>query len=155
MERMESQPKPDRPPRRVERGDRLSFLVQTAALLFLCAAGAGYILVDRSLLRSPQEYAIFLGPPASASLLFVAAGVGFPHLLSPGRLAFPLNLTLPIVFPMLIRVSVILWASPSSAVFRAFDPLMPALSWTNAGPLALSALIQAIVLSVFVVAGNR
>jgi len=155
MERKESPRKLDSASPQLKTGDRLSLLVQVAAFLFLCAAGTGYALIDRSLIRSSEEVAIFLGPPASAALLFVASGLGFPNLMSPGRLAFPLNLTLPVVFALLIRVSVILWASPSSAAFRTLDPLMPALSWAQAGPLAISALVQCAILSVFAVAANR
>lgn len=155
MERMANPEKGDKPEGRGDRGDRISLVVQTAAILFLCAATAGYVLFDRAELHDLQRVAIFLGPPASAALLFVAAALGFPNLLAPGRIAFPLNLTLPIVFVLLIRVSVILWATQSSAVFRAFDPLIPALSWVGIGPLFVSAMLQCLVLSIIVIVGNR
>lgn len=140
--------------RKPESGDRLSLVVQVAAILFACAAFSGLYLLRGGGATFPGIW-IVMGPPASAALLFVGSTLLFPNLLAPGRIAFPLNITLPVVYALLTRVSVVLWVSPTSAAFAPFDPMMPALMWSRTDALAVVALLQCAVLSTLVVAKNR
>jgi hypothetical protein len=127
--------------------DRVGLIVRTAGWLFLSSAALGYFLLNRAEYPALRDYAVVLGPLASATLVYIAASLAIRDLHAPGRLVFPLNLTLPVVFTLLIRVSVILWASPSGPAFRTPDALLPALVWTNPLALALLALIQCALLT--------
>lgn len=130
-----------------ERADRFGFVVQTAALLFACSAFAGYVVAMREEYRAYPALAVFLGPPAAGAVLFIGAVLGFPDLLGGSRIAFPMNFTLPVVFALLTRVALVVWASQSSAAFRPFDPIVPALVWEQTTPLVAAALVQCGVLS--------
>ncbi len=130
-----------------EKADRFGFVVQTAALLFFCSGLGGAFVAMREEYKAFPALAIFLGPPAAGAVLFIGAVLGFPDLLGGGRIAFPMNLTLPIVFALLTRVALVVWASQSSAAFRPFDPIVPALVWQETTPLIAAALVQCAVLS--------
>jgi len=89
-----------------------------------------------------------LGPVGSATLLFCVAGTARPGLLGgDGVVRFPLNLTLPLVYTVLTRLSVLLWASPEQSAFRPVDPLIPALFWAQPMALAAMCALQVAVLS--------
>jgi len=109
--------------------------MQTAVPMMVCGGVLGAALLDRTTFHTWRDFGVMLGPVASASLLFIAASLFAPSLVPSGRLVWPQNLTLPVVFAMLVRVSVILWASPPNAIFQPLDPLRPALVWTQ--PFAL------------------
>lgn len=153
--RPSSRPSNSRPvDRKPDSGDRLGLVVQLAAILFVCAAASGLYLLRGGGATFTGMW-IVMGPPASAGLLFVGSTLLFPNLLAPGRIAFPLNVTLPIVYALLTRVSVVLWASPASAAFAPYDPMVPALIWSRTDALAVVALLQCAVLSAVVVAKSR
>lgn len=139
----------------MRRGELLNLAAQLGAVLFLIAAVVGYLCLDRSQFNSWQDLAVLAGPVASASLLFVAAAMFAPGLLAPRRLAFPLNVTLPIVFAALVRASVVLWLSPQSAVFATQEALRPAMVWTRPFPLIYAAVAQCFVLSCFALTARK
>ncbi|AIE85043.1 hypothetical protein [Fimbriimonas ginsengisoli] len=132
-----------------DRGERVALIVRTACLLFATAVSVGFLLADHREYRQLRDYAVLLGPIASATLIFIAVSLARPNLHAPGRLVFPLTITLPVVFVLLVRVSVVLWTSPEGSAFRASDALLPALAWTHPLRLAVLALTQCAVLTAF------
>ena len=125
-----------------------ALIVEISLWLFCTGAVLGYFLLDRKTFPAFRDYMIAIGPVATATLLYLGLSMALPDLHAPGRLGFPLNFTLPVVFVVLIRVAVILWASPSGSAFRAPDVLLPALVWTNYTALGVLLLIQIAILSV-------
>lgn len=130
-----------------KRDAHAALIVQISTWLFFSAAVFGYFILDRKSYPLARDYAISLGPVASATLIYLAISFGIRELHAPGRLVFPLNLTLPLIFVMLIRVAVILWTSPTGAAFRTPEALAPALIWTNPLALTILALVQIGLLS--------
>ena len=99
-----------------------------SVLLVLLAVNQGLSLVNVAI-----GSAIIL----IANMMFVASGILIPALVAPGRLVFPLNLTLPLVFSAwAIVVANLSWRlgspiEPTLEVFRRFATLfeLSELAW--------------------------
>jgi hypothetical protein len=91
----------------------------------------GLLVVDRRALHGIEPALILTGPIFSSTLLGGVVLLCFPQAVPGGRVEFPLNVTMPVVFALFVRASVILWTSPQSAIFQPADPLRPALAWTS------------------------
>jgi hypothetical protein len=122
-------------------------IVQTAATLFAVAATFGLVRLRQMGLSGREPTVVVLALPISATLLYVLAAFTLPGLLATGRVRFPLNLTLPVVFIALTLVSVVLWTTTGSAAFQIPEALQVARLWTQPGILATVALAQALALT--------
>ena len=122
-------------------------ILQTAVTLFAVAAAFGLVRLRQLGLSGREPTVVILALPISATLLYVLAAFTLPSLLAPGRLRFPLNLTLPVVFVALNLVSVVLWTTTGSAAFQVPEALQVARVWTQVGTLATVAVAQALALT--------
>lgn len=125
----------------------VALIVQTAATLFAVAAAFGLVRLRQMGLSGREPTVVVLALPISATLLYVLAAFTIPSLLATGRVRFPLNLTLPVVFIALTLVSVVLWTTTGSAAFQIPEALQVARLWTQPAILATVALAQALALT--------
>lgn len=131
-----------------EDGVPIGLVLATAALLLAIALGYSFVYLDRSGVQDPASRLIVLGLPISAALLYVAIGIIVPGLFARRRLAFPLNVTLPIVYASLLVLSVLLWTSPGNALVAVNEVVRPARVWLTPYELVRLGLLQALALTV-------
>lgn len=130
-------------------------VLQTALTLFAVAAAFGFVRLRQLGLSGREPTVVVLALPISATLLYVLVAFMMPSLLAPGRLRFPLNLTLPTVFVAMTLVSVVLWTTTGSAAFQVPEALQVARIWTQAPTLATVAVAQALALTGLVLLQKR
>ncbi len=92
-------------------------------------------------------YALVVGVPASAALIFLLMVFLVPNLIPAPRLKFPLQLTLPIVFCALMPVASMLWTSTSASLVAPQRVTEFAQVWQQPRPLITSFVFQALVLT--------
>jgi|GEM_PF-2206498 len=118
-----------------------------AGVLYGVASAVGAGLLWTNGVRDVLSFMVVLGVAASATILFIVAGLTVPNLFAVGRIAFPLNLTLPVVYVLLLVVSVLLWTSTGSALVLVPEPLLPARLWAVPKVLGMTAVLQCVMLS--------
>jgi hypothetical protein len=135
--------KPSEPPQ----GNRFTLAFTCAIVMYACAAGyGGYFVLHGS--TSPLQYlGVILGLPAFASILFLLTAFNIPGLLAPGRLVFPLNLTLPPVFAAYLVLTKMLLTSTGSSIIIPFEKLRVASFWTKPEVLILVMASQMVCLT--------
>lgn len=129
------------------KANRIHLAVTCALVLYACAAGyGGYFLVRLS--ASPLHYVgVILGLPALATALFLLTAFNVPGLLAPGRLIYPLNLTLPLVFAAYVVLAEMLLTSTGSSLIIPFEKLRVASFWTSPKVLILVTVSQILCLT--------
>ncbi|MGV3614642.1 MAG: hypothetical protein ACO1SV_04820 [Fimbriimonas sp.] len=115
--------------------------------MFSVAAAFGYVRLRQMGVMGFEPTVVVLALPISATLLYVLMTFLVPSLLAPGRIAFPLNLTLPVVYAALTVASVVLWTTTGSAVFQVPDVLQVAQLWKQPATLVIVGIGQAITLT--------
>ena len=130
-------------------------VLQTALTLFAVAAAFGLVRLRQLGLSGREPTVVVLALPISATLLYVLVAFIMPSLLAPGRLRFPLNLTLPMVFVAMTLVSVVLWTTTGSAAFQVPEALQVARIWMQMPTLATVAVVQALALTGLVLLQKR
>ena len=130
-----------------EQGNRFSLACTCGLTMYACAAGYGGYFVFRGSSSPTQYLGVILGLPAVATILFLLTAFNIPGLLAPGRIAFPLNLTLPPVFAAYVVLTVMLLTSTGSSLIIPFDRLRVALFWTSPAVLILVTLSQILCLT--------
>ena len=115
--------------------------------MYGCAAGyGGYFLFRGS--TSPAHYlGIILGLPALATVFFLLTAFNVPGLLAPGRVVFPLNITLPLVFAAFVLVTEMLLTSTGSSLIIPFDRMRAAAFWATPEVLGLVTFSQVLCLT--------
>jgi hypothetical protein len=115
--------------------------------MYACAAGYGGYFIFRGS-SSPMQYlGIILGLPAFATILYVLTAFNVPGLLAPGRLIYPLNLTLPIVFAAFVVLAEMLLTSTGSSIIIPMEKMRIATFWTSPKVLFLVTLSQILCLT--------
>jgi hypothetical protein len=93
--------------------------------------------------------------PITACLAFIVIGLVVPSLFAVGRISFPLNITLPIVFAVLVRLFAMLWTYGPNPLVR-FEVLLAAtLIWQTWETTFIVLLAQVILLSLRTQIGRR
>lgn len=133
---------------------RLSLSLELAFVMFLCSAAVGGARTLRLPGSDTLSYAVALGVPAVAWLLLVLLACILPSLVAPGRLAFPLNFTLPIVFTALTFLVHGLVMRSGSTLTAPPDRLLPAVIWGQPGALLVALGAQIVSLSAFLMLAN-
>lgn len=126
---------------------RLGFAIECAGLLYIVCAFVAFISLWRQGVMSLFPILGILSAPALAALLFICVGVLVPGLLSPGRFAKPLNVTLPIVYGGLIFVTSVLGPGTQLSILRLHDVYAFSLQWVSPYLLLSSVLLQVLVLT--------
>lgn len=127
----------------------IDLILETSSVLFLCGtAFAVFSFITRGT-ASLIPLVIAASLPAAASLLLVIAGIMFPAIYAVRRLAFPLNITLPLMHCSMVFMLAELTRG-SFGLERLPELLVPALAWGDVRFLALACLGQVIVLSLMV-----
>ncbi len=116
------------------------------AMYFCAAVFAGVVVYPLSHMSS-HFVGIIFGLPAIAAAMFVLTAANVPGLLAPGRLVFPLNLTLPPVFAAYTVLSVVMLTNTGSSLTVPFDGLRVATLWTSKEVLMIVTGTQIICLS--------
>jgi len=131
----------------------VDLILESSSALFLC--GAAFAIVSMLLESSRSPHALVVSPralivatslPAAASLLLLVAALLVPGLYAVGKMAFPLNFTLPLIHGSFIFMLAELTRG-SFGLERPPVDLEPALLWDDLRFLGLSILFQIILLS--------
>ena len=126
---------------------QIAVIFQSAAVLFGCAAAFGIARLQQLPTREPGSTLVVMALPISATLLFLLVAFLVPSLTATQRLAFPLNVTLPLVFGAMTVVSVVLWTTTGSALFQVPGVLRLAETWSHPFSLVVVAAAQGIALT--------
>lgn len=126
---------------------RFRLAVTCAITMYACAAVYGAYFVFTGSSRPTHFLAIVLGLPAIAACLFILTAANVPGLLAPGRLVFPLNLTLPPVFAAFLILLVLLLTKTDSGLIVPFEKLRAVQFWTSKEVLTVVTLSQIICLT--------
>lgn len=122
---------------------RLALALDCAALLFPPAAGLGALHVWQRGAGGVFAYLTVIALAAAAALLFVFIALVVPGLLAVGRIAFPLNLTLPLVYGLLLLTLHHLWlASWGGGVLALPEAARRADVWSRPSLIGLVMLVQ-------------
>ncbi len=129
---------------------RLSLSLEICFSMFLCSAAIAVAQTWQSGKSDSLAYAVALGVPAVAWLGFVVVACAIPSLLAPGKLSFPLNVTLPVVYTGLTALVHGLVMRSGSSLTATNSRLAPAEIWGQTSTLAMALVVQVVLLSVFV-----
>jgi hypothetical protein len=121
-------------------------------LLFGCSGTLGAYRIWRQGANRITDYSVAIGIPATASVALIVAALIAPNLVAPGRLRFPLNLTLPIAYLPLMLASLVMWTTNRGSIQATPEVLLPARLWAEPGLLAASFASQTILLTLLVAA---
>jgi hypothetical protein len=115
--------------------------------MYACAAGYGGYFVFRGTTTPTHFLAVILGIPALATLLYLLTAINVPGLLAPGKLVYPLNITLPPVFAAYVVLTEMLLTSTGSSLIVPFDRIRVAMFWTSPKVLVIVTLSQVLCLT--------
>ena len=119
-----------------------------ALLLLLWPCVLGYLFSRTLETDSYLPLLILLAVPAVATGLTMLSIAIAPTLLPKGRVKFPANFTLPMIFAVMLTVCVITGSSTGSSLVTPSTPLTLAGFWLHWQILAVVALAQFISLSI-------
>ncbi len=92
-------------------------------------------------------FVVMLSIPTAAALLVVLAGILAPNLVAPGRLRFPLNLTIPPVFIGFLVLIVTLLVQSSNPLLRSAQLIDILTFWSERRTLGLLFVTQVLALT--------
>ncbi len=115
--------------------------------MLFCAAGVGAYHVRSLGAHGLLPYALVLAVPSMTMVAFLFVSALAPKLFATGKLVFPLTLSLPIVYCLLLMVSTVLWTSTGNSLVRPNPALNILAIWVNPLLLVLLAVIQFVALS--------
>jgi hypothetical protein len=125
----------------------LSLSGMSGVIMFCCAAAVGAYHVRTSGIVGPLPYIFVIGVPCLTVLTFLFVSALVPKLYAPGRLVFPLTISLPIIFCLLLVVSAVLWSSTGNSLVRPNPALDVLAVWFSPTILVLLAAIQFVALT--------
>lgn len=138
-------------PKPPEAGVRANPALEAVIVLFMCSAGIGLARAWKSGQDTGIDYAVMLAVPAAAALLFALITSFVPSLVAGGRLRFPLNFTLPLVYTALLALAVALIARLGSNAAVSLTKMPAELRnlhvWAEERTLGFSLVAQVIALS--------
>ena len=132
---------------------RIGFSIEIAFVLFLISAATGAFWVPMKHLQLPM-FLVLISLPAIASLSFVLAAA-LTRLVSAGRMAFPLNLTIPLVHVVLLLLVVKLALTTPIAVERIRSEWEIATVWGSWRLLLTCFLVEVTALSLMLAFSQR
>lgn len=121
--------------------------VRSGFVLTAMAFGFGIMRLRQAGVSFGPLMTVALAMPASASLLFGIVGILVPDLFATKRMRFPLPLTLPLVYAMLLVVSVVLWTTQGRPLFSVPQVLQIAGFWMEPQTLATLTITQGLGLT--------
>jgi len=126
---------------------RLGFALECAGLLYLVCMATGLIHLWRTAPISVISVVGTLSAPAIATLVFAVVAALVPNLLGQGKLASPLNMTLPLVYMgLLIAVLQLAWGT-DLPFLRLREIYGWSAVWSNPLMLVIGAGLQILVLT--------
>jgi len=139
--------------RKVKTQPPVDLILETSSALFLCGAAFAVICLIMQGAKSPaigmvspRALIVATALPAAASLLLLIVAIMAPGIYAVQRLAFPLNITLPLIHGSMIYMLAELTRGSFGVELPPPD-LQPALIWDNIGFLAISVMFQVILLT--------
>src|SRR5262249_26987041 len=124
-------------------------ILESSSALFICGAAFAVISLYLQGERSIVALVVATSLPAAASLLLLVVGLLIPGVYAVGKLAFPLNITLPIIHSSMVFMLAELTRG-SFGVLRPPQQLEAALRWDNIGFLGMCVIFQILLLSALV-----
>lgn len=124
----------------------IDLILETSSALFICGAAFAVISLFIRGIHDLTALVVATSLPAAASLLLLIAALLAPGIYAVRRLAFPLNVTLPLIHGSII----FMLAELTKGSFGMEQPpskLMPALAWDSLPFLALAVVFQIVLLS--------
>jgi hypothetical protein len=115
--------------------------------MFFCAAAIGIFHLRSAGVQDTPPYAFVLAVPFMTVLAFMFVSALVPSLYAPGRLVFPLTISLPIIYCLLLIVSAVLWSSSGNSLVRPNAALDVLAIWFSPTILLLLAVIQFVALT--------
>jgi len=124
----------------------IDLILETSSALFLCGAGFAVISLFIRGIHDFTALIVATSLPAAASLLLLIASLFAPGIYAVRKMAFPLNITLPLIHGSLV----FMLAELTKGSFGLEEPpaaLRPALEWDNLPFLILAVVFQVVLLS--------
>jgi hypothetical protein len=116
-------------------------------VMFLCSAGLGLAHVSLTGADSTWAYIFMVAVPLSTLVTFWFVAALAPRLFAMGALRFPLTLTLPPVFSLLLMVSATLWTSTDNSLVSPHPAMSVMALWFSPTILLLQIVIQFVALT--------
>ncbi len=119
----------------------IDLILETSSALFICGAGFAVISLFLRGIHDVIPLIVATSLPAAASLLLLISSLLVPGIYAIRRLAFPLNLTLPLIHGSMV----FMLAELTKGSFGMEEPpraLLPALAWDNLSFLLMAVLFQ-------------
>ncbi|MEZ0325015.1 MAG: hypothetical protein ACAH95_03850 [Fimbriimonas sp.] len=115
--------------------------------MFFCAAAIGAYHVRTMGAVEVYPYAFVLAVPFMTVVSFMFVSALVPRLYATARLRFPLTVSLPIIYCLLMLVSTVLWSSTGNSLVRPNPALDVLAIWFSPTVLLLLAVIQFVALT--------
>lgn len=127
----------------------IDLILETSSALFLCGAAFAICSLIIRNMRDVTVLVVATSLPAAASLLMLVAALVVPGIYAVRRLAFPLNLTLPLVHGSLVFMLAEL--TRGSFGMESMPPIFrSALLWGEPAFVSLAVVLQVFVLSMLI-----
>lgn len=123
-------------------------LIKTGLVLTAVALAYGVLRINQLGQSAEGALVLFLTVPAAATLLYWIIGLLVPSLFATGRISFPLPVTLPTVYTMLVLLTVTLVTRQSNSLFEAPRLIRVIRLWDDPLGLANLALSQCLALTI-------
>ena len=127
----------------------VDLILESSSALFICGAAFAVITLYLMGERSVLALVVATSLPAAASLLLLLVALFLPGVYAVGKLAFPLNITLPVIHCSMIYMLAELTRG-SFGVLRPPQQLEAALRWDSLGFLGMCLIFQILLLSALV-----
>lgn len=132
----------------------VDLILESSSALFICGAAFAVISLYLQGERSIVALVVATSLPAAASLLLLVVALLIPGVFAVGKLAFPLNITLPVIHSSMVYMLAELTRG-SFGVLRPPQQLEAALRWDNIGFLGMCVVFQILLLSALVAMRNH
>ncbi len=132
------------------RDSKVVLAIACAGVLFFCSAAIVVFQLWQAGPQSTVRYGVALGVPFAATGFFLGTCVLVPNVLAVGKLRFPLNITLPLIFAALVLLVVTLWTSTGNSLVAGPEILRTAKIWLSPSLLAEMVLFQGALLSLII-----
>jgi hypothetical protein len=110
---------------------RTVLVLECATVLLLCAGGTGLIHLWKTGPLTFQIASTGLLVPAFTTILFLCVSLGIPDLYAVGRIRFPLNVTLPILYTAMLLLSMTLLSRVGLSISRVPDSYSAINIWSS------------------------
>jgi hypothetical protein len=132
---------------------RVGVSIQAAFILFVVSSLVGFYFLRGMPELKSRVLLLAISIPAISALAVVLITGAVEGILPGRKLVFPTNLTLPLMHVAIMAVVVRLMLTTSNPLEALPDQVLPALIWENWRVLALCAVGESTLLSLFIVSG--